>query len=94
MAELLGKVKFESVVGVVLPQRGEAVGTLEEEEGDVLAFQAGGDGEAGGASADDDSAGDAYASFTGGMVWVGRGHDQICLVVDGMEEEREWRRYK
>ncbi|RAL42219.1 hypothetical protein DM860_012002 [Cuscuta australis] len=60
LAELLGEVELEAVVGAFLPQRGNAVGPLEDDERDVSLFQASSDGEAGRAGADDQRAVDPH----------------------------------
>lgn len=44
LAEVLGEVEFEAVVGSVLPQRGYAVAFLEDEGRDVLFREGSGDG--------------------------------------------------
>lgn len=46
--------EFEAVVGSVLPERSNAVGSFQDHEGDAFLSEAGGDGEPGGSSSDDD----------------------------------------
>ncbi|PON94906.1 hypothetical protein TorRG33x02_094190 [Trema orientale] len=41
LAELFREVKFETVVGSLLPKRGNAVRSLEDYEGNALSFEAG-----------------------------------------------------
>lgn len=54
LAKLFGEVEFEAVVGSVLPERSNAVGSFQDDEGDAFLSEAGGDGEAGGPRSHDD----------------------------------------
>lgn len=63
LAELLGEVEFEAIVGSVLPERGDAVAALEDEGGDAALAEACGGGEARGAGAYDDGAGMEQAVY-------------------------------
>lgn len=51
---VLGEVELEAVVGTLLPERGDAVVALQDEERQALLPQAGGHGEPRGPRADDD----------------------------------------
>lgn len=59
---MFGEVEFEAVVGSILPERSNAAGSFEDDEGDAVSFEAGRHRKAGGAGPHDDGAVYEYAS--------------------------------
>lgn len=54
LAEVAGEVELEAIVGAVMPERSDAVASLQYERGDAVLLEAYGCGEAGRAGPDDD----------------------------------------